>query len=267
MVHFLLQDDDFERRARQLEEQGKLSSGGPGAVPVNEPMIGPWTGNNNLGRFIPISIDGTKRQTLLNLPEWGFPRQWTITLGITNEDHTSSSGFSYQITAEIEFGVGGCTQTVRCDWVNGTVLSVTANAINIIATFIGVTAAELSKMKLGVSLSRYPRPGGLNPTITMLNSEVISGASNSGIILIPPFVKRVQLVSGEATAAGIAQFYSADTRFRLQSGGGTIVVASKRGTDLQLVPGLDVVGSAREAVVFNDNVSALTCSMYGELAL
>lgn len=267
MVHFLLQDDDFERRARQLEEQGKLSSGGPGAVPVNEPMIGPWSGNNNLGRFIPVSLDGTKRQTLLNLPEWGFPRQWTITLGMTNEDHTAASGFDYQVFADIEFGVGGCTQSVQCDWVNGTVLTVTANAVNVIARFVGVGSAEALKMKLGVTLSRYPRPGGLNPTITMLNSETIGGASNSGVILIPSFVKRVQLVSGEATAAGIAQFYSADTRFRLQSAGGATIVASKRGTDLQFAPGLDVVGSAREAVVFNDNVSALTCSMYGELAL
>ena len=265
MTRVLVQPDQFERRAAELAIQGKLGKPPDGTPTVPEPITGPWTSNTNLGRFMPVVVAGTKRQTILSLPEWGFPRQWTVSLGIVNEAHTAASGFSYRVEAEISFGVGGSTQTVRCDWVNGTALSLTMNAIEVTANFVGVNDAEAAQMKVSVQIARYPRPGAIAPVITIFEPTTLAAAASTGSISIPPFVGCVEAVSGDPLGADVALFYSDLTLFQLRAG--VAVVNAKRGSDLRLQPGLLTYGRAREAAIINNNATNIIAGMFGKLIL
>lgn len=123
-------DEQFERRAHEIQRTPSANN----AVNVISAKNGPWTGNNNLGIERAFSPDANNRQTVLKLPEWGFPEMWTLCLGMN--DYSTAGGLEgFSVTAEIEFGCGGVIQVVEIDWLQGMCISLPMNALNLVASY------------------------------------------------------------------------------------------------------------------------------------
>lgn len=284
LKRILLQADPFERKAAALAPRT------PGAplTPVFDtwPKNGAWSKNNNLGYAIKFAPDANNRQTILKMPEWGFPKVWTIQLGISPLRIADTNDFNGRnIVAIIEVGVGGSIQTYRIDWVEGAQISVVCNAINVVAEYAGIDVGDEGDFELSVQCSPYPRPSSYPPRSTLVVSPFssvgypsgticealpIAGAGGStGLMTIPPFATRICVCSALASTSSIAQFYSDTTLVSLESGTGpgTIATVAVRGSDLRFQQGLPVTGSALFARV--DNLHAtepifVTC--YAEIA-
>src|SRR6266700_163117 len=131
-------EDDMSRR--NLENAPVVH--GPAGVPAVATVIpsnGSWTGNNQLGALVDFAPDSNARQTILKLDEWGPPEEWTISLFLRDQQQEFSA---LGIQAEINFGVGGGTQTVFVDWANGVEITKTMNAVNVIAQYSTNTFVE-----------------------------------------------------------------------------------------------------------------------------
>ncbi len=268
----LVQPDQFERRAAELQREGKLSR--PAVNPsAGWPMTGPWSGNNNLGGAVKgsdfiLAAGVQKKATIVVLPEWGFPVQWTVSLGVIDDTASEFHG----LEAEIKFGVGGSVQTVRCDWIHGTALTVTANAIEVNCTLAGTySEADLARLQIMAQLSHYPRPGALSPIITLLAPVSVAAGADSAVVAIPPFVGIVDAVcatTDAAAATDVAAFYSDLTTLRLLAGANAgSTVAAKRGSDLRLSPGLNVFGQAKNAIFENDSAVTFEMAIFGRIVL
>jgi hypothetical protein len=128
-------DDQFEMRSRELQ------AAPPGMKTVNlfPSKQGPWSGNNQLGIQQLFSPDANNRQTILKLDEWGMPELWTLCLGlsfdINNWQPADPRSANFDITAIIQFGIGGVVQEVEIDWNNGTCITLPMNALNVIAQY------------------------------------------------------------------------------------------------------------------------------------
>lgn len=261
-LRFGLIDTTFERKVADAE---------PATPPVpvlkTEPLKGPWTGNNNLGIRRSFEPDARQRQSVLMMPEWGFPEVWTVTLGIVGFPGGLFNGFN--IRGILEFGVGGATETMEVDWINGVQVSLTMNALNVIAEFSDLDIdTEGQGLELVVTLARGSRPGGSQrPVVTLVENLAIVGGGDSGLIQIPKFATRVNAVPSTATAAAIAAFYSGTTILTLRSGnlaGHDVAVAS--GLQLPSTHGIDVTGEARFARLFNTGGTNYFATIYAELA-
>jgi hypothetical protein len=176
-------DSQFERRAREIQPTPGPEQG----VPIIPSKRGPWTGNNQLGIERAFAADANNRQTILKLDEWDFPDVWTIALGL-NEFTATTGGFD--VTALIEFGVGGVTQSVEIDWLNGSGISLPMNALNLVAQY-NLIDQELpgevpDDLRLRVSISKMPAQN-LRPT----RSYWVTTPAN--IFTIPPFAKAVHI--------------------------------------------------------------------------
>lgn len=252
----IVQPDSFDRRAKEIERKSHASQAA-NQVAIVEPSVGVWTGNNNFGYQTGFAPDVNNRQTILKMPEWGFPRLWTISLELENTV-TEYDGFN--ITAVIEFGVGGSLQTVRCDWINGTTLTVVANAINVIAEYRNVDlVTEGAGIKVGVQVGRNQRPGGIPPRITILEAQVVAFAT---LLEIPRFVGRVGVLPTVATTT----FFVNTILFSTVSGNGAanFNIVRKDGTQLAIDPTLPVTGSAKwVSLIVGAYVSPVT--IWGDL--
>lgn len=166
---------------------------------------GLWTDNNNFGFEIPFAPQRNNRERVINLPEWGEPAVWTVSLGLEfNENAWPGAERGFDVVAEVAFGSGGATETVEVDWVTGTTFSVPANAISINAfwAFPETGSSGSSRpedLKLRVLLARGNRGGGLPPTkfATLLNGEpyvtLVDNAVAEPVARIPRFAKRLFL--------------------------------------------------------------------------
>lgn len=176
-------DDQFERRAREIQRTPGASQG----LPIIPSKQGPWTGNNQLGIEREFAADSNNRQTILKLDEWDFPDVWTICLGMN--DFTPTQG-GFDVTALIQFGIGGVTQVVEVDWLNGSGISLPMNALNVVAqyNFIDgeVPGSPPSDLRLRVSISKLPSQN-LRPTRSYWFRDGVQ------TIEIPPFAKAVHL--------------------------------------------------------------------------
>lgn len=191
-------DDQFEMRSRELERR----PGNTQPIFDTYPKTGPWSRNNQLGIQQAFAPDTNNLQTILKLDEWGFPEEWTVTLGIDFDQQKwadTGSGF-FGITALINFGVGGATQQVEVDWKQGASITLTMNALNVIARYelvpseSGATFEAPPDLKLRVTLSKG---AGRNacPTRTYL---VGTAGASPAIVPIPPFAKSVYLLPGNS---------------------------------------------------------------------
>lgn len=200
----------------------------PNAQPVNvyTPPYGPWSGNNQLGFEVPFESNANNRQTVLKMDENGPPQVWTVALGI--EGITAVQG-GVSVTAEIDFGAGGTTQRVDVDWLEGTVVSFPANAINVQAFWEDIDEFETDSALLRVTVGKY-LCGKFNAQKT-INTQIVGGPAGAptqitnGIftaaasttfaqvgIVIPKFTSRIRVVPITQTAAELDAFYSSDFR-------------------------------------------------------
>lgn len=262
-LRFGLIDTTFERKVADAEPADP-----PLPVLKTEPLKGIWTGNNNLGIRRSFEPDARQRQSVIMLPEMGFPQVWTIALGIVGFPSGLFNGFN--VRGILEFGVGGATDVIEVDWINGVQLSLTMNALNVIAEFSDLDIdTEGQGLELVVTLARGSRPGGSQrPVVTLAeNIAMVATTGDSGLIEIPKFATRVCAVPTTATAAAIAAFYSGTTLLTLRSGNlaGHATVALS-GLELASLRGADVTGQARFARLFNTGAVPYFATIYAELA-
>lgn len=166
---------------------------------------GVWTDNNSFGFFVPFGPQRTNRERIINLPEWGEPTVWTVSLGIDfSENDWPGTPRGFDVVAEVAYGVGGATETVLIDWVAGTTFSVPMNAISINAfwAFPETAPGDSSRpedVKLRVLLARGGRGGGLAPTkfAELLDGEpyvtLVDDAIAEPVARIPKFGKKLFL--------------------------------------------------------------------------
>lgn len=176
-----LHEDDFERRAR--------GAGAPvpsKVVQPIEPRTGPWSGNSQLGQTQEFATTEDNRQSIIKLDEWGMPQVWSVMLGISyDKDWTSTAGMG--LTAVIELGVGGSSQTVEVDWKEGTVITAPMNALNVVAKYDLLDESEA--------------PQDLRLTVTMAQGSVEHGAPTKTVITETVASGPVQLIVGEPIPA------------------------------------------------------------------
>jgi hypothetical protein len=163
---------------------------------------GIWTDNNNFGFSIPFGPQRSNRERIINLPEWGEPTVWTVSLGIDfSENAWPGTERGFEIIAEVAYGVGGATETVEVDWLAGTTFSVPMNAISINAFWACPDTASAASppddVKLRVLLARGNRGGGLPPSkfAPLLDGEpyvtLVDDAIAEPFARIPKFSKRL----------------------------------------------------------------------------
>jgi hypothetical protein len=177
-----------------------VSGGEPIAIPktvvttkssVVEPLSGYWTGVNTasfsrsrLGLY--PSDPGTELVIEANkLP--GPPRGRGLTLTRSNESYTGSLGnMNVGIYADVEFGIGGNVQKIRCDW-NNCILNLPASVMRVSATWYAPDTSiayytDVMSGSLGVSVSVDPL---VNKSLNTYTQFV--DFSTALVIDIPPF--------------------------------------------------------------------------------
>lgn len=212
------------------------------------PRTGGWSGDNQIGYQAKYGPDKRGNQTILKLDEWGPPEVWTVSLWIEGK-FTTYDGFS--VTAQINFGAGGSTQTVEIDWLNGAQISLPMNALNVIAHFENVdVVTEGAGLSLGVQISRGSR-GGVFPPVKTMGRFLLGASQDTGLIEIPAFARRIVVIP----TAQVANFYTATTSLELfeGDGGGAQISGTAIGSQALSLGGLwlPVVNASRLARVSN----------------
>lgn len=259
----LLYRDPFPNRVRTPTK-------GASHVVTIESQKGYWSGNNQFGNLALIEPDDNDQQTILKLDEMGFPRLWTVSLGIAigaDLETWRLSGDGYSVQAIINFGSGGSTQQIICDWINGTQLSLVTNSLNIIARYENLDPLEVENTRLSVQVGHGARSGRTAPVVTIAQNEEFSPTEDN-FYAIPPFVNRVKFLP--ASTPPNTEFF-ADFRFGIytaNSGAAQPIVYVLGSEYRDLFPdGLPVAGGGRFVRVTNTNVGLTrNLSIIGELA-
>lgn len=255
-------DDGMARRTNENKPVREVPELQP--VVAVQPSNGWWTGSGNVGTEVAFAPDANNRQTILSLPEFGPPVEWTVSLYLTPGNQAIRFAF-FDVVARIEFGAGGSTQIVEIDWLNGAQITVPANAINVIAEFRNVSG-DTQGVRLGVQVARGRRGGNHPPRLTLFSDTLVHGTRV--VFNVPAFATRIVAVPAGDTTDN-TNFYTADFLLRTISGNtaGAFDVSSVNGTQiLQAGGGIPVVGAAR--IVSADNnalVNDLPCTIYAEI--
>ncbi len=242
-------DDTFERRAHEIQRTPPASS----AVSVISAKQGPWSGNNNLGIERHFSPDVNNLQTILKMPEWGFPEVWTICLGLNDFSFIPNPNpIGFEVTALIEFGIGGAMQEVEVDWLNGTAISLPMNAVNIVARYTFLEDQDFSTsapddLRLRATICRG-RSHFARPTRTISIGEGVTS------INIPKFAKNV-FVAPRIELPGLTAygFYSSGKLVELSAIANQSALTCMQAQTSQFVSyldtGLELVGSPQKIPV------------------
>lgn len=124
---------DHNFRIIQDDIQGHLK---PRVIPIPVadacPKEGIWTGNNCLGIRTTYNYAVQDRpQSIIKLPEWGFPEPWSVTLGVHYPASDVATPENFALVGYIETGVGGGMQEFQVDWKNGVTFSRVMNTLNL----------------------------------------------------------------------------------------------------------------------------------------
>jgi hypothetical protein len=176
------------------------------SVYVQPAPHGVWSGNNNFGFEIAFGPDSGNRERIINLPEWGEPAVWTVSLGIDYSENAwpTAPSRGFDVVAEVSYGVGGATETVLVDWIQGATFSVPMNALSINASYSGPIIEEPPRppdnLVLRVLISRGTISTGLPPTkfAELLDGNIFTVIPNDSIATslarIPKFGRRLFVV-------------------------------------------------------------------------
>lgn len=259
--------EDFEERAERLVRKPFVGVQPVSVVPLRQ---GPWTSNNQLGieqRFAPTANNS---QTILKLDEWGFPEVWTVMLGLEFDTtlFNNSATDNFSVNALCNIGVGGTTQVVTMDWINGTTFSAPMNALNIIARYTNATGVP-DDLKLRVTLGRGASLGNFPPQNTR-GWQALTG-NNSNTVEIPRFAKRFKLLTRTTTVADAALLFSSLNMINFHpANDSTGIVASLNAADAlhYMADGVPIHRQARWLSFFNGSaVASMTGDFIFDLCL
>lgn len=209
-------EDQFERRAAEIDR----TPNGTQPVVLVEQKYGPWTANNQFGSEKPFAAVANNNESILKLPEWGFPQVWSVMLSSTTEDDDAD----YTVIASVEAGVGGITDTFEVDWQPGITFSVVANALNITARY-EITTSLPSDLRLRAMVGREPLNGNA-PTRTFRGTAA-AGARTE--FVIPKYAKSVVVLPGPTPNNDI---YNALTDYEMTVSPGTGLTVNVTGAQL-----------------------------------
>jgi hypothetical protein len=181
--------DQFERRAREISRQP--SNVRP--VQIVPQRHGPWSGSNQFGIEQEFAPDLNNNQTILKLPEWGFPQVWSVMLFASPP--TIAVGATYKVLANVEAGVGGTVDSFRVDWGNGTTFRVVANALNISAFYFRSSLIPPG-LRLRVIVGRQSLPG----ASSKVSFDALLPPGNSSQFNIEKYTKSITLLPRSFTS-------------------------------------------------------------------
>lgn len=242
--------------------------------------IGPWSANSELGQKQRFDPGEDNRQTILKMSEWGFPSTWCVSLGM--KYNTDPAVMNFRITAEVLFGSGGSTNTVKVDWHNGTQFTVCGNAIEVSAFYapalpddiIGPNLIVPPDLELSVLLSRYPSGSGVLPTITEFftsagNPGGIAPSSTSNSVRVPNFATNFQLLPMNEDARDILYTTPGDIQIVFSKRNDvTGVIGQFNSTDLAALPynnGFPIPNGTRNIFIINNTLE--TVRVLGQFGL
>jgi hypothetical protein len=184
-------------------------------VQLAYPKKGVWSGSNNLGYEIAFDLSTTTAQSILMLPEWGFPECWTVSLAVRFDQELVAGQF-FDCTAEIDFGSGGIMQSFEIDWVDGAVFSLPMNAVNIrarwndLATLLGLGGPAGVKVSALLSRGSPARSRATLSRFFILGHQGESSSTSSALPhdKIPAFAKSAQILP--INSADVANLYDAN---------------------------------------------------------
>jgi len=240
------------------------------SVFVQPPLHGIWTNSNNFGAEVAFSPSPENRQRIIKLPEWGDPVVWTVSLGI---DYTEvawpdvEAARAFEIVGEVSYGVGGATQVVEVDWIQGTTFSVPMNAISVDAAYIfpfDVGPGQRPQQPVDVLLSVLLARGGSSTSVppTKLakrldDSSLASLGNNQRVdppARIPKFGKRLFLQSS-VPPARYGELVSGNNYILFFSApdvlGSAVLVGTTRITSIVMHDGVPVPSFAKYVTVEN----------------
>lgn len=259
--------DDFSMRASRQRARAQ-PPGVPMQFPLplrNNPM---WSGNNEIGNEVEFAADANNRQMVIKMEEWGEPQVWTAMLGIAYTPNLLSDTSFFDLTAEVQAGVGGATQEFEVDWGEGTQFSCPANTLVVTAkyTVIGGTTLEVpADLKLRATVGRKPYTNPSSPTRS-LTTESIGIGGLSLPIIIPKFARRLTPLA----SFGLTDPYAATTIYFWQNNP-TIPSTIGSFTGAQFLnfasQGIPVPTDARALIVFNNGVAVNRIRLMFHLAL
>lgn len=174
------------------------------AVPAMPMDNAAWSGSNSLGNIVDFAPDDNNRQIILKLDEWGPPDMWTISLAIdrTIPNMIWGGSATFEIVALIDFGVGGSTQRIEADWIDGTMLTVPMNALSVTAVYENPWP-YFSGLRLGAQIARGTRAGSYAPTKQLhINAFYLTPEpypnSQWQTFRLPPFTREIEILWGDA---------------------------------------------------------------------
>ena len=177
-------------------------SGNEPTVRVAEtfPRNGSWTGNVNLGAML-LSGKSTQ-QSVLKLDEWWMPHVWTLSLWNRPSraipgDFPPEGQFLESTIARVDFGAGGATQSFEVDFVQGVMLSMPANTIQVAL----LSPATLAEIYAQVAIGTRGPSGTPHRSITQ--NLAILNATNSPVFRVPAFTDKIEVLPGKNSGAAI----------------------------------------------------------------
>lgn len=251
-------DDQFERRAHEIQRTPSADN----AVTVISAKQGPWTGNNNLGVERPFGPDDNNLQTILRLPEWGFPQVWSVMLDMK---YTDTDFTDFDVIARVEAGSGGGIETFEVDWNTGTSFSVVMNAMNLVALYSNTTDLP-TDLRLTARIGRFPLYGQA-PTRTF---PVLQSTQGNFELFVPRYAKAVDFLS-VISGAGVDIFdIGVEIRFLGNPGNLASTKAFITGPNLltRYQGRMILPGGTNAIAIFNPSlVAPLACTAVFEIAL
>lgn len=251
-----------DNRIRNAARQFALADDYP-KVALAYPRTGVWSGKNQLGFEMPFDPNAATPQTILKLDEWGFPRNWTVSLGVRFDTELAATE-AFDAVAIVDFGSGGIMQQVNVDFVDGTVFCLPMNAINVRCVLNPLQAFSATPVPNGVKVSvllAHNAPARSRATFTHFLNLPPGSTSSAGFpnLRIPLFAKSVQILPLNNSDNPLVYSAAFSIKFFANSLA-TIPVASVTGDHLTPGTKIPIPALARYFVAENTGATAMVAS-------
>lgn len=218
------------------------------------------TAGNNIGNSIILNV-GQRAPILQNQADDDDSQQVTVSLQVV-DDQNLDVPRPQLCRANIRFGVGGSTQTVKVSIVQGTTLSLVATSISIEGEYIA-TVIVSPPLRFAAQMAYGTRPGRVRSPA--FHTEPLPNILPGGIldVLVPNFAASVSLFTSDATA------YSSGTGILLQerNGPGLLIFETDSVTPPNQLQNIPIYMGCNIVRIVNNSLVAFTPSFVFELAL
>jgi hypothetical protein len=155
------------------------------------PAHGNWTGSAQLG-VIKLNNELGPNQTLLKTDEWWHPHTWTLSLWTKKRNPLGPDDNASPLTTivEVDFGAGGAMQTLKVDFVRGTMLTLPTNSIVVRV----IRSSRDSEIYAQVAIGTRGPCG--CPQLQLFRNQPVAAGGVSPLVEIPPFTSELRITRG-----------------------------------------------------------------------